>query len=104
MKIWPGSYEVTERSLLYTIEIAVTGELVSTCSRSASVGRVALVTDEWIPLQRSLSDETTISSLHFAGVSGGVLEDFCKMSELQKDREICQLHQSLQSRTPCWLA
>ena len=49
-----------------------TGELGSVCSGSASMQRVALVIDEWIPLQRLLSDETTMNSLHFAGISGSV--------------------------------
>ena len=67
----------------------MTGELGPACSRSASARQVTLVTkDEWIPPQRPLSDETIINSLSFAGVSSGVLEDFCKMGELRKDRHM----------------
>ena len=45
--------------------ITMTGKLRSACSRSASARRVALVTDEWIPSQRPLFNETTINSLCF---------------------------------------
>lgn len=48
------------------------GESESTgFSVSAMARRVALDTEEWIPPQRPLSEETTIKSLRFAGVSEG---------------------------------
>jgi hypothetical protein len=37
----------------------------------ASARRVALVTEEWIPPQRPLSEETTIKSLRGVGLSAG---------------------------------
>ena len=37
----------------------------------ASARRVALVTEEWIPPQRPLSEETTMKSLRGVGLSAG---------------------------------
>jgi len=43
----------------------------------ASARRVALVTEEWIPPQRPLSEETTMKSLCGVGLSAG---EFAKTS------------------------
>ena len=50
--------------------IIMMGESASTgFSPSAKARRVALVTEEWIPPQRPLSEEMTIKSLCLAGFS-----------------------------------